>query len=275
MYDHGHLDIRTVEKKFRMASVIDMQSAPAKSLDQDINWDRVQLFTPVSLNPLLKSWDVVGQRIEDEQVGDGSVGFTARGKLAQFAAYGSARATFITGPPCSEIKVMLDYVACPSRPGFHFLGCAIKFKSDKPLTIGDAIDRALETKRIWTLETKHQRESIDVTEDITATEKIAQLEKQHACKVVLEAFYITPALNNTLVRPLPLTDAEHLRYKPTENEPKEDGTSEGDSSGSGSPESDSSGSDSLESDSLGVDSSEDDSAEDEPTESVPTEGTPQ
>lgn len=247
-----------------MANATDIQSAPAKS-NRDYNRDRIQLFTPVSLNLLLKGWDVVGQRIEDETVEDGSVSFTTRGKLAQFAAYGTARATFITDPPCREIKVMMDYEARPSRPAFHFLGCAVKFKSDKPLTIGDAIDHGLETKRVWTLDTRHQRESIGVTENITATEKIAQLEKQHDCKVLLEAFYITPALNNTLIRPLPLTDTEYLRYKPTGDESTEQGSSEGDSPGSGSSESDSSG----------EDSSGDDSAEDKPAESVPTEGTPQ
>jgi hypothetical protein len=202
---------------------------------------------------------VAGQRIEEEVV-EHAAGFTTRGKLAQFAEYGSAKAAFITDPPCKEIKVMLDYGARPPCPGFYFLGCHIKFRSDKPLTIGDAIDRALKTKTMWTLDTKHQRESIDVTDDITAAEKIVQLEKQHKCRIELEAFYITLSLNYTVVRPLPLSDAEYLRYRPKGDEPIEDDSSGSDSSGSNSSGSDSSGSDSSGSDSSEEDSSADDSS---------------
>jgi hypothetical protein len=248
-----------------MANVTDMEAAKVKSSDRDINWNRIQLFTPVTLNPLLSWWDVAGQRIEEEVVEHGA-GFTTRGKLAQFAEYGSAKVAFITDPPCNEIKVMLDYEARPPCPGFYFLGCKVKFRSDKPLTIGDAIDQALKTKIMWTLDTKHQEESTDVADDITAAEKIVQLEKQHKCRIVLEAFYITLSLNDTIIRPLPLSGAEYLRYRPKGDEPIEDDSSGSDSSGSDSSESDSSESNSSEDD-----TSRDGSAEGEPTEDEPTE----
>lgn len=144
------------------------------------------------------------------------------------------RDTFISDPPCKEIDVGLDYEARPSRPGFYFLGVHTAIRSDKPLTIGDAVDRALQSKIMWTLDTKTQRESTRVTEDITAAEKIIELEKQHDCRIVLQAFYVTLALNNTVVRPLPLTDAGYVRYKPKDDESLEIEPLENDSSGDSS-----------------------------------------
>jgi hypothetical protein len=53
MYHNDPFDIQSIEKRFRMANATDMQAAKARSSDRDINWNRIQLFTPVALNPLL------------------------------------------------------------------------------------------------------------------------------------------------------------------------------------------------------------------------------
>jgi len=152
--------------------------------------------------------------------------------------------------------VTLDYEALPSRPGVYYLGVHTKFKSDKSLTIGDAIDLALQSKTMRILDTKIQRNSTNVTEDISATEKIVELERQQ-----LRASYVTVSLNDTIVRPLPLTDAEYLRYKPKGDELPPDEL----------PGDDSFDDDSTEDDSSEDDSAEDDSAEDGPTGDEPIE----
>jgi hypothetical protein len=155
---------------------------------------------------------------------------------------------------------MLQFEARPARPGFYYLGCNVHIESDKPITIGDCMDWALGCKRMWILYTKRQETSTDVTEDITVAEKILELEKQHNCRVVLQGLCIAITLDETIVRPVALTDAEYLRYKPTGDEPAGD---------------DSSGSDSSDDDSSDDDSSDDESSEDELAEGEPTQEKPQ
>jgi hypothetical protein len=95
-------------------------------------------------------------------------------------------------------------------------------------------------------------------------EKILELEKQHNCRVVLQGLCIAITLDETMVRPVALTDAEYLRYKPTGDEPAGD-----DSSGSNSSDDGSSDDDSSDDDSADDDSSEDELAEGEPTQDQP------
>jgi hypothetical protein len=154
---------------------------------------------------------------------------------------------------------MLDFEAHPARPGFYFLGCNVHIKSDKPITVGDCVDRALESKRMWILSTKRQPTSIHVKEDITVADKILELEKQHNCRVLLRAVYIAITLDKTIVRPVALTDAEYLRYKPKGDEPIQDNSLDDDSSDD----------DSADNNSADNDSSEDELAEGEPTQDQP------
>jgi hypothetical protein len=124
---------------------------------------------------------------------------------------------------------MLDFEARPPRPGFYYLGCNTHIQSDKPLTIGACMNRALESKRMWTLSTKKDQNATDVAEDVTVAEKVLQLEKQHNCRVLLQAVYIAITLDKTTVRLVALTDAEYLRYKPKGDELSEDEPSGDDS----------------------------------------------
>jgi len=228
IYDHDNFDIRTVKKKFRIASAAQVKSRDKTSFGQ------VPLFMPVTLNPLLERWNVTGLWIEEHPVEHAAI-FSAEAHLTQFAQHGSARATFITDPPCNEVKVMLHYNPRPSRPGFYFLAGHVKFRSDRPLTVGDAIDKALESRIMWWRQT-YRHTSTDVLGDLTAAQKIDELEKEHSCKLVLSCVSITLALNDTKIQPLPLTDAEYLRYKPTRRRPAGDDNSEESSSGSDSSE---------------------------------------
>jgi hypothetical protein len=247
MMDHIFPSERPVEMKFRMADATDIQAVKVKFSHSRII-DLSMLFTPVTLNPLLQC----GQQIEEEDI-EFMIRVSSSGNLAHFAQPGSSRATFITDPPLTECTVHLDFKARPSCPDFYYLGSIAKIRSDKPLTLGEAIDRSLESKQMRIRSTKKQGESVDVTEDITVAEKIVELEKQHNCKTVLDAVHIKFGLNNTIVRPLPLTDAEYLRYRPKGDEPIASSD-------------DSSESDAGDGDSSGDGSSEDELAEDEPTE---------
>ena len=215
-----------------------------ESAEEETPYFRRQLFMPVSQNPLLPiRHDVISRWIEENLV-ESFHWLETPGGLAQFAQHGSARASYLTNPPRKECKVMLDFEARPARPGFYFLSCNVNIVSDKPITIGDCVNRALESKRMWILWTKRQPTCTDVTDDITVAEKILELEKQHDCRVLLRAVYIAITLDQTIVRPVALTDAEYLRYKPKGDEPIDDDSSDDDSSDNNSSDNDSADDDS-------------------------------
>ena len=119
-----------------------------------------------------------------------------------------------------ELEVELHYFMARSHlPGFNYMKCHADLKSEKPLTIGDTIDHVLKPKRFQIR--NHEGEFTGIMEDVTAAEKIEELEKQHNCSIVLkdqesDGLRVRLSLYDTSVRPLLLTDANYLRFKPTE-----------------------------------------------------------
>jgi hypothetical protein len=246
------------EPKFRVATPAEVESA-----DGELPGGKRKLYMPVALNPLLQWVDVTDHWGEANQADRYGAVFSTNKHLAQLAQYGVSRATFVTDPPCREIKSVLYYNVRPSRPGLYSLMCYVDVKSDQPLTIGDAINHALKSKRVWTQETYKDHNAL-LVEDLTAAERIDELEKKHNCKLVLEGLYTVLAFNDIGARPLIITDADYLRYKPKVDEVSEDEPADGDSL-----DDESSDDDSSDKDSADNDSSEDELAEGEPTQEQP------
>jgi hypothetical protein len=107
--------------------------------------------------------------------------------------------------------------------------CQAVIRSNKPLTLGDIIDQTLASHMWETLNEKGQRVGPvsdfpdrlgRVPRDISLSEKIADLDKQHGCKTVFQphrGMHVEIALEEQTYLPLVLTDAEYLQYKPAES----------------------------------------------------------
>ena len=116
-----------------------------------------------------------------------------------------------------ELEVELHYFMARSHlPGFNYMKCHADLKSEKPLTIGDAIDHVLKPKRVQIR--NHEGEFTGIMEDVTAAEKIEELEKQHNCRFMLSDVHFTLSLNDTKVCRQFFTEAEYVRYKPNPKE---------------------------------------------------------
>jgi hypothetical protein len=118
-FDQFHsadFDIRSVEKNFRVPTAAEMKLAEEKV---QVNFERVPLFMPMTLNPLLSWWDVAGQLIEEDPV-EHAARHTAGANFTHFAKHGSSRATFISDPPCKEIKVSMHFGPRPLVLGSTF-----------------------------------------------------------------------------------------------------------------------------------------------------------
>jgi len=211
----SNFDIRSVEKKLRTISPTELQSELNAQAWGPVNRTELQLFTPVTLNPLLRCPALVRRHVEEDNFEDSAV-FSTREDLAHLANNGSViRSMFITDPPCREVELTLIYNARPCRPRLYVVGCCARVDFDKPLRIGDVIDEPLALKQAW-IQEKSKSAFTEFREDITAAEKIAELEEQHNCRLVLSDVRFMLTLEDRCVRPLPLTYAEYLRYKPKE-----------------------------------------------------------
>ena len=116
-----------------------------------------------------------------------------------------------------ELEVELHYFMARSHlPGFNYMKCHADLKSEKPLTIGDTIDHVLKPKRFQIR--NHEGEFTGIMEDVTAAEKIEELEKQHNCRFMLSDVHFTLSLNDTKVCRQFFTEAEYVRYKPNPKE---------------------------------------------------------
>jgi hypothetical protein len=99
----------------------------------------------------------------------------------------------------------------------------------------------------------YKHDCTEILGDSTTAKKIVELEREHNCRIVITGIYITLALNDTIIRPLSLTEADYRRYRPKEDE----------SLGAEPTEDDSTGSISADDDSANNDSADDDSSEDQ------------
>jgi hypothetical protein len=221
-YDwYGETKGAGLDRKFRIVGDIEMRAMKPGRVD----WLH-QLFTPVTLNPFLHSMqdDFVDERIEDED----HAFWATLVPTAKFAQHNSFRDTYLTDPPCKEVSLYMNYEARSSPDMLPAVTGYVEIRSNKPLTLGDIIDQTLASRDTW-LEMQPSPgtspclgyRNFAESEGITLAQHIKKLEKQHNCSFVLkdqesDGLLVRLSLYDTSVRLLLLTDAEYLRFKPTE-----------------------------------------------------------
>jgi hypothetical protein len=209
-----------LDRKFRMVGDTEMQAGNRKSKLDELQ----RMFTPVTLSPFLHTMQY---DFGDEWIDEKVHAFKARlVPTARFAQHNSFRNTYLTDPPCREVRVCMNYEARPSPPTLLGVGGSIEIRSDKPLTLGDIIDQTLASRTTWLhKETPWQTYSHKVFNNwksgMTFTQHIEELETRYNCSIVLKdqeskGLVINLSLYETVVRPLLLTDANYLRFRPTE-----------------------------------------------------------
>lgn len=209
-HDYDIFDLRNPHRKYRLATAAEVESA-----HEELPYGARELFMPVALNPMLEKQIILSQMVNGFPAPpfNYSARFSVQARLKQFAQHGSSRASFITDPPCMELEVELHYFMARSHlPGFNYMKCHADLKSEKPLTIGDTIDHVLKPKRFQIR--NHEGEFTGIMEDVTAAEKIEELEKQHNCRFMLSDVHFTLPLNDTKVCRQFFTEAEYVRYRP-------------------------------------------------------------
>jgi hypothetical protein len=132
-----------LDRKFRMVGDTETQSGNRKIKLGELR----HVFTPVTLSPFLHTmqYDFANEWI-DERVHTSTASLMP---TAKFAQHNSFRNTYLTDPPCKEVRVCMNYEARPSPPRLHGVGGSIKIRSDKPLTLGDIIDQTLASRTTW------------------------------------------------------------------------------------------------------------------------------
>jgi len=206
-----------LEWKFRTVSATEVESSSWRKDSGGIQ----RLFTPVTLNPWLDKKIHPGSHWNE-----GVYHIDARlTPAAKFAYHNSLRHTYIIDPPLVHCMAMMTFIIrgnnCHLLMEFEVVG------SDKPLTLGNVMDRVLASKQ-WHLENlRGEVPEIRNTGANTLAEKILELEKQqgqavelcmHDCNIRLEQ--PTVAHGGSAIRPLVLADDEYLLYKPGGNVPQ-------------------------------------------------------
>jgi hypothetical protein len=208
---------------FRIVGDTEMQSGSWKIKSGELQ----HLLTLVTLSPFLH---IMQYGSANDRIEENSHAFQARlVPTAKFAQHNSFRNTYLTDPPCKEVGLYMNYEARLSPPELHTIGGYAEIRSDKPLTLGDIIDQTLASPDTWLrlrpspetpFHSSHNNSSFRRS-GMTLTQHIEELEKRHNCSIVLEdqegyGFVLRLSLRETILRPLLLTDANYLRFKPTE-----------------------------------------------------------
>lgn len=165
-----------------------MVKVPAGAIGDDVlhgDWYSHPMgsyYTPVTLNPFLRlraSCFTIDERLyrfvsEDAELRHRS----------QFGQHPSYMQTHITDPPCNFLVVTLVYTSSPVSLDFHSVFHVLLLKSDRPLTIGELIDKACHERGEATVLDK-AAESRDIL-DTTLADAIKDLQEQHKSKIVLK-----------------------------------------------------------------------------------------
>jgi hypothetical protein len=206
---------------FRNASVTEVESRAWSTSPGETQ----HLYTPVSLNPFLFTADYF-----DCKWIEGTWFFRATLKPeTEFTQQSTLRDTHLTNLLSTECCAIMKFDARKSSLVLDRIWCQAVIRSNKPLTLGDVIDQTLASHMWETLNEKGQRVGPvsnfpdrlgRVPRDISLSEKIAELDKQHGCKTVFQphrGMHVVIALKEQTYLPLVLTDAEYLQYKPAES----------------------------------------------------------
>jgi hypothetical protein len=126
------------------------------------------LRTPVALNPWLRrrTW----LRRSDSYLIEAEVSVKLFA-LTRFALHSGLMNTYLTDPPCEECEVGMAF-----KSYHHYILVSATIRSDKPLTLGDVMDRTLVSKT-WKLVTEHKPFRWPA-KDTTLAEKIDELKKR-------------------------------------------------------------------------------------------------
>jgi hypothetical protein len=205
---------------FRNASVTEVESRAWSTSPGEMQ----HLYTPVSVNPFLFT-----ARHFDCRSIEGTWILRATLKPeTDFTQQSTLRDTYLTNLPTTECCTIMKFDARKSSLVLDRLWCQAVIRSNKPLTLGDIIDQTLASHMWETLNEKRQRVGPvsdfphrlgRVPRDISLSEKIAELDKQHGCTTVFQphrGMHFVIALEEQTYLPLVLTDAAYLQYKPAE-----------------------------------------------------------
>ena len=197
--------------KFRRVSTAEAESG----VWQD---HRVEhLFKPVALNPMLYREDSL---ISDLEQGVGhAFSVTVPEKYSPHASY---RDTYLTDPPCRDCRMDLSYEKSRSAPGgYHYRGSWATVRSNKPLTLGDLIDGALDSRDMYMGDHRNtqQCDGTISDRDFFSAKQTSEVGKNHHYRLVFqnERVGIGLALDEFKFRPLLLMDDEYLELRPTQD----------------------------------------------------------
>jgi len=176
------------------------------------------LFKFVIPNPLLyREEDTL---IDELQQGVGHV-FEV-GVPGAYSPHHTFRDIYLTDPPCRDCRVDLIYdESRPAPGGYRYRGSMATVRSNKPLTLGDLIDGALDSWDMFM-----GKEGTPGRCDRMISDKIFYLAKEtneigrkHRYRLVFqnERLGIGLPFNEFRLRPLLLTDDEYLCLRPAED----------------------------------------------------------
>lgn len=133
------------ECNFRTVSAAEVESGDCESKYGARGTQHLR--TPVALNPWLRrrTW----LRRSDSYLIEAEVSVKLFA-LTRFALNSSLMNTYLTDPPCEECEVGMAF-----KSYHHYILVSATIRSDKPLTLGDVMDRTLVSKT-WKLVTEHK-----------------------------------------------------------------------------------------------------------------------
>jgi hypothetical protein len=191
------------DRKFRTVSASEVESGVWKKSSGGIE----HLFTPVTLSPFLRrEYGIISYYIEATNISM----WTDVMPTKALAQHSSLKNTYLTDPPSKDCEAYLHYEARTSSSKPLSITGHARMLSDKPLIWGDVIDQSLASDSSVCLDGKK----------LTVAERIEVLEAERNDKAILslgKGGCISLSANETKIRPMVLTDAEYLRYRPTEN----------------------------------------------------------
>jgi hypothetical protein len=203
------------EINFRTVSTAEAESGAWKNPSRGVK----HLFTPVALNPLLYREDPL---LDDLKEIEGVGHAFAVGVPAEYSPHHSYRAMHLTDPPCRDGRMDLMYDVSRSAPnGYRYNGSMATVRSNKPLTLGDLIDGALDSRDMY-----RGKEGTAGRYDGTISEKFFYLAKEtdemgknHRYRLVFqnERDGIGLPINEFTFCPLLLTEDEYLCLQPAED----------------------------------------------------------
>jgi len=173
------------------------------------------LFKPVILNPLLYREE--NTLIDELQQGVGHV-FEVRVPGA-YSPHHTFRDMYLSDPPCRYCRMDLLYEEDrPAPGGYRYCGSVVTIRSNKPLTLGELIDGALDSRDMWIEKEGTTRRLLEflLDEHFYLAKETSEVGKGHRYKLMFHDHQcgIGFPFNEFKLRPLLLTNDEYLCLRP-------------------------------------------------------------